>query len=74
MKTFFEDDPTEEAIFLAGRRTSPGRYRELSTGRTIDLASEGILPASLDGRVACYIRIAYTWAQWTESGGEERRA
>lgn len=54
----------EETLLLAGRRVQPGRYRELGTGRIVELEQEDVLPASLDGRVACYVRI-YEWAQFT---------
>jgi hypothetical protein len=34
-----------------------GLYQEVRTGRVVQLDTRDILPASLDGRVACYIRL-----------------
>lgn len=61
MNSLVANEPLEDELYLAGRRTSPGLYRELRTGRVVRLSAEDILPASLDGRVACYIRIAHSW-------------
>lgn len=47
----------EGFIFLAGERVLPGIYREVETRRELELVSEDYLPATLDGRVACYMRI-----------------
>ena len=46
-------------VYLAGQRVAPGRYRrvEPADGRTIELARWDVLPASLDGRVAVYLRV-----------------
>jgi len=52
-----------EEVFLAGQRVAPGRYRDLETGRVVELQREEALPASLDGRVASYRRALPTWAQ-----------
>ncbi|HLI49487.1 MAG TPA: hypothetical protein VKV18_12470 [Chthonomonas sp.] len=49
------DALTGRPIYLAGQRVIPGRYRQLETGREVVLEHEDRLPASLDGRVACYI-------------------
>lgn len=65
MAHYIADYPTDEEIILAGRRTAPGRYRELGSGRLIELDKEDTLPASLDGRVACYVKVNYVWGQWT---------
>ena len=53
----------EEEIYLAGARAAAGRYRELGSGRVVQLDRDDTLPATLDGRVACYIRVARTWGQ-----------
>jgi hypothetical protein len=53
----------EEELFLAGEKVRPGIYRQLESAREIRLDKEDILPASLDGRVACYMRIRSTWAE-----------
>ncbi|CCW35408.1 hypothetical protein CTKA_02508 [Chthonomonas calidirosea] len=49
------DALTGRPIYLAGQRVMPGRYRQLETGREVVLEHEDRLPASLDGRIACYI-------------------
>jgi hypothetical protein len=50
-------------IHIAGERVPAGTYKRVDTGRTVRLIHEDSLPASLDGRVACYVRVAGTWAQ-----------
>lgn len=52
-----------EELFLAGQKVRPGLYRQLGSGREVCLETEDVLPASLDGRVACYMRIQNTWSQ-----------
>lgn len=54
-----------EEVYLAGEKVLPGTYRQIGSVREIRLESEDVLPASLDGRVACYMRIHHTWAQMT---------
>ena len=56
-------DENAEQVYLAGEKVLPGVYRQIGSVREICLEAEDILPASLDGRVACYMRINYTWAQ-----------
>ncbi len=58
-------DENGEAVYLAGEKVLPGVYRQIGSVREICLESEDVLPASLDGRVACYLRINHTWAQMT---------
>jgi len=48
-------------IYLAGQRVPAGRYRQIESTREVCLMEEDILPASLDGRVACYELRAATW-------------
>ncbi|BDI33151.1 hypothetical protein CCAX7_52020 [Capsulimonas corticalis] len=51
-------------LYLAGQRVHPGRYKQVGgNGRSIVLEQEDVLPASLDGRVACYQRVNNTWDQ-----------
>ena len=50
-------------VFLAGDRVEAGRYRELNSGKELHLETEDTLPASLDGRVACYARLTNIWAE-----------
>jgi hypothetical protein len=56
-----EEDSTE--VYIAGQRVAPGTYRELGTLRSIFLDKEDTLPASLNGRVAAYIRQPMTFAE-----------
>ena len=44
-----------ENLLLAGRVAPAGAYRDVESGRVVFLEAEGNLPASLDGRVACYL-------------------
>ncbi|MCS6777291.1 MAG: hypothetical protein RMJ43_00110 [Chloroherpetonaceae bacterium] len=52
-----------EELFLAGEKVLPGVYRQIGGGREVRLDREDFLPASLDGRVACYMRVKHTWGQ-----------
>lgn len=57
-------DDSDEALFLAGEKVSPGSYRLVgSAGRQIVLEKTDVLPATCDGRVACYLRVENTWEQ-----------
>jgi hypothetical protein len=47
----------EDTLYLAGERVAPGLYRQIDGSRELPFEQEGYLPASLDGRVACYTRI-----------------
>ena len=53
-----EADPILGEIYLAGERVLPGIYRQIGVGREVVLEHEDRLPASLDGRVACYEVVA----------------
>jgi len=44
-------------LYLAGHRAPAGNYREQNSGRMVQLEREDTLPASLNGRVACYMRV-----------------
>lgn len=63
MKRFSESDSWDDPLYLAGECPPPGTYQEVSSGRTVSIGLEDLLPASLDGHVACYRRIASTWRQ-----------
>ncbi len=52
---------TEADLFLAGERVSPGIYRQIGGDREIRVDREEVLPASLDGKVACYLRVNAAW-------------
>jgi hypothetical protein len=56
-----ENDQFAEELFLAGERVPSGTYRQVGSGREVRLDSDDFLPASLDGRVACYLRVTRTW-------------
>ncbi len=53
----------DDELFLAGERVRPGTYRQLGGVRMVRLDEDDFLPASLDGRVACYMRVQNTWEQ-----------
>lgn len=55
----------EEEIFTAGQKVLPGIYRHLENGREVKLEQEDYLPATLDGRVACYSLVRRNWAELT---------
>lgn len=57
-----DSDPATEDLFLAGEKVLPGVYRQVGGAREVRLEHEDFLPASLDGRVACYMRVQNTWA------------
>ena len=67
-----ELDTLNDELFLAGEKVLPGIYRQIGGGREIRLEDEDILPASLDGRVACYMRIHSTWGQLAEHTAASR--
>ncbi len=50
-------DECLEELRLAGEKAPPGVYREIVTRREVRLDTADLLPASLDGRVACYVRV-----------------
>lgn len=66
MPILLEDDPHLSPLYLAGERVPAGAYRQVETHRVVRLDHEDHLPASLDGRVACYVRLAPSWRQPTE--------
>jgi hypothetical protein len=59
------DDAFADHLLLAGQRALPGLYKELGTGRIVQLESEEPLPATLNGRVACYVRMSARWGDGT---------
>jgi hypothetical protein len=63
-----EQDATEE-FYLAGERVAPGIYRQVGGHREVQIDQEDVLPASLDGRVACYLRVHDTWRQIASDRG-----
>lgn len=49
-------DALEEDVYLAAERVPSGIYQEIESLRQVILQEDGFLPASLNGRVACYQR------------------
>ena len=60
---FRGDAEAVAGVYIAGQRVPPGTYRELGTIRSITLDREDILPASLNGKVAEYVRQPITFAE-----------
>jgi hypothetical protein len=56
------NDEIESELLLAGQTAPAGIYRETGSGRWVQLTEAGVLPASFDGRIACYVPV-HTWAQ-----------
>jgi hypothetical protein len=69
-----DNDPFGEELYLAGERVPEGLYRQLESGREVRLDHEDFLPASLDGRVACYLHIRHTWGQVAEQATRGHRS
>ncbi|HLK60475.1 MAG TPA: hypothetical protein VKU00_28190 [Chthonomonadaceae bacterium] len=61
-----------DELYLAGQCVPAGIYREIGTGREIRLEEEDILPGSLDGRIAAYVCIRYTWGQHLQRSAEQQ--
>ncbi len=69
MQTGANDISEEETpLFLAGHAAPAGTYCQVETGREVRLEREGILPATLDGRIAVYQRHQATWAERHDDG------
>ena len=50
-----------DELYLAGQHVPAGLYREIGSRREVRMDAEGTLPASLDGRIAAYVCVRYTW-------------
>ncbi len=57
-----ENDQFVDELFLAGERVPSGTYKQIGGSREVRLDHEDFLPASLDGRVACYMRVHRNWS------------
>lgn len=57
-----EHDQFAGEIYPAGERVESGAYEQIGTGQIFRLSEAGHLPASLDGRIACYMKM-FTWAE-----------
>lgn len=68
-----EIDPQYGPLYLAGEYAPAGTYRNVGTGREIDLPQEGgFLPPSFDGSVAVYARAPRTWDGLTRAAALRR--
>lgn len=56
-------DAFVDEIYTAGQHAEAGTYREVGTRREVVLEEAGTLPPSLNGRVACYVRLHYRWSE-----------
>jgi hypothetical protein len=56
--------------YLAGHGAPPGCYRRVEPpdGRIVELQKSDVLPASLDGRVAVYVRVQPAQVRRTPPG------
>ncbi|MCW3054094.1 MAG: hypothetical protein JWN14_3264 [Chthonomonadales bacterium] len=61
MKMHRKGDREYEVLYLAGERVPPGIYRQIGGSRELRVEQEDLLPASLDGSVACYERVEHRW-------------
>jgi len=57
-----ENEQYVDNLFLAGERVPSGVYQQLGgNGRMVTFDHDDFLPASLDSRVACYIKVEALW-------------
>lgn len=61
-------EDAQEGFYLAGELAPPGLYQRVGGGEPVRLISTERLPASLDGRVACYTRLHTEWRIASEAG------
>jgi hypothetical protein len=52
-----ERDELGYELYTAGERVPPGLYQAVDSGAVVDLGSDDVLPAALNGKVRCYRRI-----------------
>ena len=57
-----------DELYIAGEHVPSGLYRDIDTRREVRLDQDGMLPASLDGRIAAYVCVEYTWIQHRARG------
>ena len=60
-------------FYLAGTLAPAGLYQLVGTNIKILLTEEDYLPASLDGRVACYETVRFTWHQLQHTAESRHR-
>ena len=63
MTNYSSADADTESIYLAGELAPAGLYQRIGTSHTIRLIHQDYLPATLDGRVACYARLHSLWSE-----------
>jgi hypothetical protein len=63
MSNQLDSDMFARELFLAGELVPPGLYEQVDSTRVVQLDLEGFLPASLDGKVACFVPMHRTWGQ-----------
>jgi hypothetical protein len=66
-------DADMESIFLAGEIAPAGLYQRLGTPHTVRLTQQDYLPATLDGRVACYTRVHSLWSELDDLASVKNR-
>lgn len=66
-----EPEVLDGELFVAGQLVAPGVYRRSGSRREVVLEKPDFLPASLDGKVACYTRVSGRWGEH-ESGPRAR--
>jgi hypothetical protein len=69
-----ENDQFANEIYLAGEYVSAGTYKQIGSQREIKIQREDYLPASLDGRVACYVRLDHAWGDKIGPSAAPRQA
>lgn len=72
MWTAPKNDQYADEIYLAGERVPAGLYKQIGSTREVRLSHEDFLPASFDGRVACYQRIS-RWSAGAEKPAKAAR-
>lgn len=61
-----------EEIYVAGTVAPAGTYQMVGGNLIFVLEEEGYLPASLDGRVACYEPVRRTWRDFEASEARQQ--
>ena len=67
-----EKDSSAPQFFIAGHAFPAGIYIDVGRQREVQLDSDGLLPATCDGRVAVYLRRAPTWGDLQRIRKENR--
>jgi len=59
----FRPSPLDDEYVRACQRVPAGDYQQVETKREVHFEKEDVLPASLDGHVAVYVRRPLSWAE-----------